>query len=116
MDTAVQSVVPASGLGKFLFQAAHFKWHQAGGPDTKDNGIALCTIHHKLFNHGVFTVTPSLRIQVSESARGRKGFDEWLMKHHGNNLRLPVRPRYKPNSVYIDWHTREVFKSPGRNM
>lgn len=30
-------------------EAAHIKWHQAGGPDRQDNGIALCSMHHKLF-------------------------------------------------------------------
>ena len=24
-------------------------WHQAGGPDIEENGIAMCTMHHKLF-------------------------------------------------------------------
>lgn len=105
-------------LGQFpvSLEAAHIKWHQAGGPDTEDNGIALCTMHHKLLDRGVFTITPSLKVQVSESAHGKSGFDEWLMRYHGSNLRLPVRPQYKPKSIYIDWHIREVFKSPGRFM
>ena len=29
--------------------AAHIRWHQAGGPDTESNGLALCVVHHKLF-------------------------------------------------------------------
>ena len=33
-------------------EAAHIKWHQAGGPDTEDNGLALCTLHHKRFDRG----------------------------------------------------------------
>ncbi len=27
-------------------EAAHIKWHQAGGPDMEYNGIALCSLHH----------------------------------------------------------------------
>jgi putative restriction endonuclease len=105
-------------LGKIpvSLEAAHFKWRQAGGPDTEDNGIALCTMHHKLFNHGAFTVTPSLQIQVSEFAHGKRGFDEWLLKFHGNNLRLPLKRHYKPKDTYINWHVREVFKGPGLYM
>lgn len=30
--------------------AAHIKWHQAGGPDREDNGLALCVLHHRLFD------------------------------------------------------------------
>ena len=37
-------------------EAAHIKWHQAGGPDTEVNGVALCSLHHKLFDRGAFTV------------------------------------------------------------
>ncbi len=33
-------------------EAAHIKWHQAGGPDEDNNGICLCTMHHKLFDRG----------------------------------------------------------------
>ena len=29
-------------------EAAHIKWHRAGGPDIENNGIALCSLHHKL--------------------------------------------------------------------
>lgn len=97
-------------------EAAHIKWHQAGGPDSEKNGIALCTLHHKLFDRGVFTLTHSLHIQVSEAAHGKVGFDEWLMRYHGGNLRLPIRPQYEPNNVYINWHNEEVFKKPGRCM
>lgn len=28
-------------------EAAHIMWHQAGGPDTAQNGLALCSLHHK---------------------------------------------------------------------
>ena len=33
-------------------EASHIKWHQAEGPDTEDNGLALCSLHHKLFDRG----------------------------------------------------------------
>jgi len=36
--------------------AAHIMWHQAGGPDVLQNGLALCTLHHKLFDRGAFTL------------------------------------------------------------
>ena len=36
--------------------AAHIRWHQAHGPATVSNGIALCTLHHELFDAGTFTL------------------------------------------------------------
>jgi putative restriction endonuclease len=35
--------------------AAHIRWHQAGGPDTEVNGLALCVLHHKTFDLGAFS-------------------------------------------------------------
>ncbi len=29
-------------------EAAHIKWFQAGGPDVEQNGLALCSLHHKV--------------------------------------------------------------------
>lgn len=34
-------------------EAAHVRWFAFGGPDTLDNGLALCMLHHKLFDRGV---------------------------------------------------------------
>jgi HNH endonuclease len=39
-------------------EAAHIKWFQARGPDVVQNGLALCSLHHKIFDLGAFTVLP----------------------------------------------------------
>ena len=44
--------------------AAHIRWHQAHGPATVSNGIALCTLHHELFDAGTFTLAGE-RLQPS---------------------------------------------------
>lgn len=53
-------------LGHHLvaIDAAHIQWHQAGGPDTEENGIALCSLHHKLFDRGLFTITEELAAEI----------------------------------------------------
>lgn len=105
-------------LGNILIavEAAHIKWHQAGGPDQEENGIALCTMHHKLFDRGVFTLSESLEFRVAEAANGTEGFEEWLMRYHGKKLRLPQSPFYMPKDSYINWHVREVFRGPERYL
>ncbi len=95
-------------------EAAHIKWHCYGGPDQEENGIALCSLHHKLFDKGAFTINESLILQVAEIAHGTCGFDEWLMRYHGQPIRQPQRLDYYPNGDYINWHVREVFHSPSR--
>lgn len=93
-------------------EAAHIKWHQAGGPDTEENGIALCSLHHKLFDRGVFTLTEERRMIVSQDAHGTHGFQEWLMNFNGKTVREPIQAYYYPNQTYLNWHVKEVFRGP----
>lgn len=34
--------------------AAHIHWHGRGGPDNVTNGLALCSLHHVLFDRGAY--------------------------------------------------------------
>jgi putative restriction endonuclease len=95
-------------------EAGHIKWHQAGGPDTEDNGLALCSMHHKLFDSGVFTLSNSMAVIVSEDAHGSMGFDEWVMAFNGKRIKYPLREYYYPDSRFLAWHIKEVFQGPGR--
>ena len=95
-------------------EAAHIKWHQAGGPEHEQNGIALCSLHHKLFDRGVFTLDKEMVFQVAENAHGTHGMEEWLLRYHGQEVRNPVQPVYYPESEFINWHVKEVFKGPAR--
>jgi putative restriction endonuclease len=95
-------------------EAAHIQWSQAGGPDTEVNGVALCVMHHKLFDRGAFTLTDSMEIQVSERAHGSTGFQEWLMAFHGKPMRPPLRESYYPEAQFTSWHLKEVFQGPSR--
>ena len=95
-------------------EAAHIKWHQAGGPDTEVNGLALCVLHHKLFDLGAFMLSRRLDILVSDDAHGSVGFDEWLMRFHGKKINFPQRHSFYPRAGFIGWHVREVFKGSYR--
>lgn len=97
-------------------EAAHIKWHQAGGPDQENNGIALCSMHHKLFDRGGFTITSDMRMKVSEIAYGTQGFNEWLMAYHGKEVRRPQRPAYYPEPTFVNWHVKEVFRGFARHI
>jgi putative restriction endonuclease len=90
--------------------AAHIKWHQAKGPDTVDNGIVFCTLHHKLFDFGAFTVSNELRFLVSEHVNGSRAVDEVLLRYHGQALDKPRRAEERPNPEHLTWHRSEVFK------
>ena len=98
--------------------AAHVRWHQAHGPDTVENGVALCALHHRLLDRGAFTLTPASSretvVEVSEAAHGGAGFATWLLAFHGRPLAEPTRPAYRVAEPSAAWHRREVFRGPAR--
>jgi len=95
-------------------EAAHVKWHQAGGPDTEENGLALCVLHHKLLDRGAWRLTDDYRLLASEQAHGSTGLKTWLLDYHDQPLTRPARPSYRVNPDFISWHVREVFRGPER--
>ncbi len=97
------------GYQPVALEAAHIMWHQAGGPDIEVNGLALCSLHHKLFDRGAFTLSKQLEVLVSDDVYGSVGFQEWLMRFHGKKLNVPQSVSYYPSENYTVWHVREVF-------
>lgn len=98
-------------------EAAHIQWHTAGGPDIEPNGLALCALHHKLFDLGAFTLEPaSLKVVFSQHAlAGSRGMTGEL-RHHGQVLLAPVNPASRPGTEYIGWNRRFVFKHEARPL
>jgi putative restriction endonuclease len=94
--------------------AAHIRWHQAGGPESEDNGLALCVLHHKTFDLGAFTVADGLLL-VSDQANGTSWFLESLMAFHGRPIREAQHPDWSPHPRHLEWHGREVFKGDARH-
>ncbi len=102
------------GSASIALDAAHIRWHQAGGPETEDNGLALCVLHHKTFDLGAFTVREGV-LAVSDQANGSTGFQEALLAYHGKPIRDPQHPDWRPGMKHLDWHGREVFKGEARH-
>jgi putative restriction endonuclease len=97
-------------------EAAHIMWHQAGGPGIPENGIAMCSLHHKLFDRGAFTVTPDHRVEVSQQATGGPATHTYLIGFHAEPLWRPADPAVRPAADYVQWHRRQVFRTPGRPL
>ena len=104
------------GTSPIALEASHIRWRQANGPDEVINGLALCSLHHKLFDRGAFTLSDQLEILVSEEVHGSVGFQEWLMRFHGEQINFPQRQSYQPHESFIDWHIREVFQGNYREL
>lgn len=97
-------------------EAAHIKWKSHGGPSKAVNGLALCVLHHELFDRGAFTLSKEQQVLVSDEAHGTKGFKEWLKKYHGKKILLPQRRSHYPGSDFIHWHVKEVFQGDYREL
>ena len=104
------------GRTGLAIEAAHVKWHAYGGPDTSENGVALCSFHHKTFDRGALGLSRECRILVSQHVHGSEGVDEWLIRYHGQELRGPQTGQSQPDLSYIEWHQENVFKSPARGV
>lgn len=97
------------GANSFAIEAAHIKWHQAGGPDTEDNGLSLCSLHHKTFDIGAFTVIDG-RVTISKLVEGNDECRHALLRHHGEPMLQPKRSDFSPQPEFLAWHRSEVFK------
>lgn len=90
-------------------EAAHIRMHSKGGPDEVANGLALCVIHHKLFDLGALTVDEDMNIRISERVVGdwgRKLNDEF----HQKPIAQPRSDAMAPAPQYIRWHNQQIFK------
>jgi len=97
-------------------EAAHIKWFQAKGPDIVPNGIALCSIHHKVFDLGAFTILPdSFQLVFSQQLNGSGETAGKMLAYHGASLILPQSREYLPQPEFLGWHRMEVFKEPSRD-
>jgi len=104
------------GHTPIALEAAHIKWYQAGGPDTEDNGLALCALHHKLFDRGAFTLSENMEVLVSDKVTGYNGFAELLLQNNGKSVRAPQSTKYSPDINHISWHRNEVFHGKPRDV
>ncbi|HEY3298705.1 MAG TPA: HNH endonuclease [Armatimonadota bacterium] len=96
-------------------EAAHIKWHQAGGSDEVSNGLACCTVHHRALDRGAIGVSTDLRILVSSDLHGAGKLQEWFLSLAGKFLREPNIAGLAPAVSAVDWHRREVFRDPARD-
>ncbi len=90
-------------------EAAHVRWFAFDGPDALDNGLALCALHHKLFDLGALGLNPGLRVMVSTTFSARTLVGRTVYGLHGHEL-APRLGTVLPAPVHVAWHTRQVFK------
>ena len=96
-------------------EAAHIRWCQAGGPDTVNNGLACCSIHHQAFDRGAITISEERRILVSSRLHGNGRLAELFVALHGSPLAVPNRKDAIPKTEFLAWHRAQVFRGEARD-
>ena len=99
-------------LGRYPvgIEAAHVRWHSQRGPDEITNALALCALHHALFDLGVLGISEDRQIRVSSLYVARNEAGRAVDALAGKPLLIP-RPRQPVvDVVYISWHHKQVFK------
>ncbi|MFI7316762.1 phosphorothioated DNA-binding restriction endonuclease [Streptomyces venezuelae] len=96
-------------------EAAHVRWWAFGGPDEIDNGLCLCSLHHKLFDRGVLGVGDDHRILVSQRFVGHSpAAREHVIALAGRPLVGPQPGTRRVAAAHRNWHTRQVFHGEPR--
>ncbi|WP_329381862.1 HNH endonuclease [Streptomyces sp. NBC_01351] len=96
-------------------EAAHVRWWAFDGPDEVDNGLCLCSLHHRLFDKGVLGVGDGHRVLVSQRFVGRSSAArEQVTALAGRPLIGPQRGVSPVAAAHRAWHTDQVFHGTPR--
>jgi putative restriction endonuclease len=93
-----------------VLEAAHIKPFAQSGVNNTFNGLLLRSDFHKLFDIGLVTVTPDLRIEVSPGIR-----EEWFngrnyYRLHGQRIAVvPDSFLDCPRPDLLQWHNENIY-------
>ena len=95
--------------------AAHIRWWAENGPDEVENGVALCALHHKLFDRGAIGITEANAVAVSAHFVGRgTAAVDLVVALAGRALLAPQSGQPRPHPSHCSWHRAQVFRGPAR--
>ena len=95
-------------------EAAHIKPVRDDGPDDVQNGLALCSLHHRALDRGVIGLQADrqmFRVVVSELIRGASR--QSLIDLRNRTVREPRRPALAPNRKFVLHHRTHYFLGSG---
>jgi putative restriction endonuclease len=92
-----------------VLEAAHIRPVASGGRHELPNGLLLRSDIHTLYDRGYVSVTPDLRVLVSQ--RLKEDFDngEPYYPFRGQQIQIPKDRAAQPNREALEWHSQSVF-------
>ena len=93
-------------------EAAHIVPYSGEGGHDVRNGLLLRADFHRLFDAGLVSVTPDLRIRVSQriSEEWFNGKAYYRLDHSPLSV-VPIHPSMHPDPDRLDWHYRNRFQA-----
>ncbi len=93
-----------------VLEAAHIRPYGQDGPHSVKNGILLKSDFHTLFDDGYLTITPDLKVEVSQRLHNDYGNGKDYYKHHGQPLLIiPGQESQLPSRQFLEWHNEHVY-------
>ncbi len=94
-----------------VLEAAHILPFAESGPHDVSNGMLLRSDFHKLFDLGMITVTPELRVEVSPRIREEYFNGKAYYRLHGQELaNLPESVSERPSTDFLRWHNDNRYQ------
>ncbi len=93
----------------FGVEAAHIKWHAAGGPDTPDNGLLLCVLHHRALDRGLLGLRADNTIKIAPGVHAEGVARQRLVDFDGRPLG-DGGPAPALDPAFIAWHDAQVYR------
>lgn len=95
--------------GISVIDASHILPFNKFGIDDIRNGLALCKMHHWLFDRGILSIDSHYRVLVSKSIENEH--PENIISHfHRQDIILPEVGDYYPHPSAVEWHRSNVFE------
>lgn len=93
-----------------VLEAAHIRPFAEDGPHEISNGLLLRSDFHKLFDLGLVTVTPELRVEISPRIRGEWFNGKAYYRLHGQRLaNIPEAVAQQPDVSLLRWHNEHRY-------
>jgi hypothetical protein len=88
----------------FEAQAVHIVPKKENGTDDPRNGIAMCRTHHWAFDNGVFSLTDSGRIILSDKIHQAEKNNFPLSEMENQPIIVPKNELIRPHAEALSWH------------
>jgi putative restriction endonuclease len=91
-------------------ELAHICWWETDRIPFRNNVIPMCSLMHKLYDRGVFTVENDYRISIASEADILGGCGPILRALQNIRIFVPALREMRPAGEALSWHQRNVFR------